>query len=333
MILVGKYDKIRSIISRIDRDVEMKNKIFALLLTVIIAFSCVGCTRSENVSTPAFWKISGNGFDGDFYMLGSIHVGDEDTNTYPEEIIDAFEECDYLAVESDVLEIEKDATVQVEMLQSIKYADGSTIKDHIDYTLYENACKILKEYNIYNSAIDMCQPIYWVSLIENAYISKTKYSAELGVDRYFLNKAKKDGKPILEIENPVKTYEALGQLNPETQEYLLKQATDPLYSVQSSIGIEMLYSIWKKGNTDTYQALSSNSDAGISEEESKMNEEYNNMMLGERNKKMIDTAVAYLETDKDVFYVVGFAHMVGQDNIIDALKNMGYSVTRVEYSK
>lgn len=51
------------------------------------------------VSTPLMWRVSGNGFGGSFYLLGSIHVGLEDTNLYPDEVYDAYNSCEYLAVE------------------------------------------------------------------------------------------------------------------------------------------------------------------------------------------------------------------------------------------
>ena len=30
---------------------------------------------SGDVSEPLFWKVSGNGYEGDFFLLGSIHSG------------------------------------------------------------------------------------------------------------------------------------------------------------------------------------------------------------------------------------------------------------------
>ena len=55
---------------------------------------------------PLFWQVSGNGYSGSFYLLGSIHVSDG--LTYPQELLDAYAACDTLAVESDVLALEAD---------------------------------------------------------------------------------------------------------------------------------------------------------------------------------------------------------------------------------
>lgn len=74
---------------------------------------------------PLFWQVSGNGYSGSFYLLGSIHVSDG--LTYPQELLDAYAACDTLAVESDVLALEADLSAQVEMMRCLVYTDGTTI--------------------------------------------------------------------------------------------------------------------------------------------------------------------------------------------------------------
>ncbi len=332
----------------------MKKKTLAIILTFLIVFSMVSCNgkgrdndtkpkadissadtknvqENSSVSTPYFWKVSGNGFDGEFYLLGSIHIGDKNTNTYPDEITDAFDDCEYLAVESDVIAIEKDFSLQVEMTKAIMYMDGSDITEHIDNKVYEEAREILKEYGFYNNAFDMLQPIYWMILIENAYISETDYSDKYGVDRHFLNLAKDEDKSILEIENAVETYEALASLGTKTQEFLLKEIIVDDYLEEYVEGTKELYSVWKKGDIKGSEELFDESAEGMTDEETEMYNEYNDLLLNDRNEGMVDAAVSYLESDKDVFYVVGLAHMIGENNIIDSLTAMGYTVTQVKY--
>lgn len=62
--------------------------------------------RHPSPAQPLFWQVSGNGYSGSFYLLGSIHVSDG--LTYPQELLDAYAACDTLAVESDVLALEAD---------------------------------------------------------------------------------------------------------------------------------------------------------------------------------------------------------------------------------
>ena len=52
-------------------------------------------------------------------------------------------------------------------------------------------------------------------------------------------------------------------------------------------------------------------------------------MLIDRNEGMIEKAAKMLDRGENVFYVVGAAHMVGNDGIIAGLKDRGYTVTQL----
>ncbi len=320
--------------------IHMKKKILLLLCTLVLVFSQVACSRGdrgsetdvENVSTPYFWKVTGNGFEGEFYLLGSIHVGDEHTNLYPEEITKAFKKCDYLAVESDIVALESNLELQFKVTNLLMYPGGASITAHIDPKVYEEARKILTENGYYNQAMDMLQPIYWMSLIDNIYISKSDYSADYGVDRHFLLQAAEKKKTILEIEDPLETYKALVGLSPATQEFLLAHSVQSEYMTESLEGIKELYAAWKKGDMTGQEDLFEDaSTEGMTEEEIRAYEEYSDMLLTTRNAAMVNTAVSYLESGKDVFYIVGLAHMFGDDGLVNSLIERGYTVTQVTY--
>lgn len=338
----------------------MKQKMLLFVCALVMIFSQIACTPAdrnivesvsdsstasatdpaekphrENLSTPYFWKVTGNGYDGDFYLLGSIHVGNQYTNLYPDEIINAFKECEHLAVESDIVALEKNFDMQIEMTRILMYADGSSITSHINPDLYAAARKIIEDGGQYNQAFDKLRPVYWMSMIENIYLTETAYTANYGVDRYFLNAAHLKKKTILEIEDPMDTYQALVDLSPKTQEYLLSQCIQPGYPEEYAASINLLYPLWKKGDITGYEHLlcgtSTEGMTDMTEEEIAIYEEYNDMMLTTRNAGMVDAAIDYMESDMDVFYIVGLAHMFGDDGLVHALTEAGYTVTRVQY--
>ena len=144
-------------------------RIVSLVLLLCLVFSLTACTGTTEtpttepqqqttnqptteqepqgeVSTPLFWKVSGNGYEGEFYLLGSIHVGTDDTNNYPKQILDAFEKCTALAVESDIVEIEKDTAA----LHVHKGVGGAQINADVfgKHSVYspEKACKKVADF-------------------------------------------------------------------------------------------------------------------------------------------------------------------------------------------
>ena len=45
-----------------------------------------------------------------------------------------------------------------------------------------------------------------------------------------------------------------------------------------------------------------------------------------------ETADEALRAGKNVFYIVGIAHMLGEDGIVEGLRQLGYTVTQVSYT-
>ena len=105
---------------------------------------------------PLFWQVSGNGYSGSFYLLGSIHVSDG--LTYPQELLDAYAACDTLAVESDVLALEADLSAQVEMMRCLVYTDGTTIDAHLDAQTYADAKQVLTDLGGYQTCLLYTSP-------------------------------------------------------------------------------------------------------------------------------------------------------------------------------
>ena len=94
-------------------------------------------------STPLLYKVTGeNG--GTVWLFGSIHVGIEEMSPFPAYVLDAYNEADALAVECDVIALQKDMSLMTELVQMMLYTDGTTISDNISPELYEAAVKILE---------------------------------------------------------------------------------------------------------------------------------------------------------------------------------------------
>lgn len=281
------------------------------------------------------WKVTGNGYNGEFYLLGSIHVGLDDTNLYANEVYEAFNVCDYLAVESDVIALEADFAAQTESLRSFVYTDGSKINTHIPIGLYESSRNMLKQFGLYNIMMDYYKPVLWQQLIEQSLTDATEYDSSLGVDRYFLLAAKRSGKKILEVENYLETNAALADMSEQTQIYLLEQTVNQEYVKNYADGLFELYNVWKSGNiADIEETLFAEFDESeYTADEVKSNEEYNSALLYSRNENMTDKARCICCSGKNVFYVVGLAHMVGEKGIVSSLISRGFTAEPVVYEE
>ena len=60
-------------------------------------------------------------------------------------------------------------------------------------------------------------------------------------------------------------------------------------------------------------------------------EEYNDFILVSRNEGMVNKALEFLKQGKNVFYVVGTAHMLGDIGLVQKLTDAGYTVELVRF--
>lgn len=276
----------------------------------------------ESSVTPLFWKAYGENGET-IWLFGSIHVGTEDYYPLPEEVLEAYNGSDYLAVEADIVAFENDIQAAATALQHLVYTDGTTIKDHISEELYNRAVAVLTEADMYNALYDYYKPSLWESLIANIYLSESELDTELGIDLYFLNSAKENGKEIIEIESAEEQYRMMGAFSDVVQEMLLESAVASREDGSDAESLKELASAWGKGDESELAALVIPDEDEIVTDADR---EYWNAMITERNNGMTDFCIDALESGEEAFIVVGLAHFLGEEGIVNQLREKGYTV-------
>lgn len=280
-------------------------------------------------STPLLYKVtdkSGNVV----WLFGSIHVGREDFYPLPDYVLDAYKNSDALAVEVDIIAFEKDFAAQMTAMQELIFTNGSKIKDYISDETYNKAVEILKENNLYNFAMDYYKPSLWSNFIDNCAYMKLGVDMEGGIDRYLLEDAKKNGKEVLEIESAALQYGVLGGFSDELQVLLLDSSIEAYGDLEAmDEDLSEMMDLWAAGNEKEFSEYLSAEGEFEDEEEERLYDEYNQALLIDRNKGMIDYAEKALLSGKEVFICVGAAHVVGEGGMAEELAALGYTVETV----
>lgn len=312
-------------------------RLILFLMILCMALGLVACNGEENTSEqpsevvhegPALYCATSES-GGTVYLIGTIHVGSEDMYPLPSYITDAFKASDALAVEFDVRDEMENQSTMTKMLAKMLYPDGTSIKDHISPELYEDAKKILQENHSYLSFLDQYIPSLWGNFIDTYVLEKSGYEAENGVDMYFLNLADELKKPIRDIESMESQLEMLIDFSPALQEELLKGSVES-YRDEEKLKQQFakLMEAWEKGDEEQLIAML-NEEEEVSPEEQQLMDEYNKIMLDDRNALMADYAEAALKDGEKLFLCVGSAHVYGEGGIVDLLCERGYTVKRV----
>lgn len=291
--------------------------------------------KQKEQITPLMYKVTKEGSDNVMYLFGSMHTVNFDDFDLPKYVMDAYKESDYLAVEVDINKYMEDEEKIQQLAMDMMYMDGTTIKDHIDEELYTKIINFLKEKKLYNQAYESFKLYGIESLITSQVTKDAGLNENDGIDTYLLDLAKKENKEILEVE----TF--------DFQMKLLFEAPDKYYeiSILSSIdeyeksvnSLKELYSAWKKGDVEALEKLTKGDEVTeediekykLTQEEMKEIETFSNAMLKDQNVGMKNKFNEYFNGNKKVFYMVGAAHLIGDDGLASLLEKEGYKVTRV----
>lgn len=291
--------------------------------------------KKESESTPLLYKVTKEGTDTTMYLFGSIHLADDRAYPLPEKVMNAYNTSDYLAVEFDMITYANDYKKQVESLQTLVLTDGTMVTDHLSDETYQLMVEYLKENNLYNSMYDYYKPAIHYSLISSVQTELSELDSDLGIDMYFLEKAHKENKEILEVESATSQYEMLGSLPDELYDFLISSSI--IYEESMIKETNDLYEAWLKGDAQYIVELSSSEDAELLDDYEdyeklvSLLEDYDKALIDDRNVSMTEKATEYFEEGKNVFFVVGLAHIVGEGAIAENLQKLGYSVELVEY--
>ena len=292
-------------------------------------------TAPKKIATPLFYKATGaNGQQ--LWLLGTIHAGDNRTAYLPQQITDALRASSALAVEFDTLAFESqvmaDASLQEQLAEIYYYTDGSATESHVSSELYQSAMDLILASGNANLNAPYMKVAVWNSLLEDFYLNQShSLSTQKGVDLRLLRLAKSQDKTIIDIESGIGQLRMLTGFSDAVQSNLL-DGTVSTGCTASCHSLQELYELWCQGDEAALTAAIFPDNAGLSGEELALYNQYNDIMITQRNAVMLSAAITQLESGNTVFYAVGLAHVLGETGLVNGLRNAGYTVELVSYT-
>lgn len=279
--------------------------------------------------TPAMWKVEDN--QGHVcYMFGTIHAADDEAINLPAYFEDAYKECEAIAVEIDISTVMSDPAQMQEVVKYLTYSDGTKIQDHISKEVYDGICTVMKN----NSAgyvdhmYDTLTPSAWSSLLESAIMQKCGMESDKGVDITLINRAKSEGKTVLEVESMEYQLQMFSRMTDTIGELMLiNYATQEGFDSQVQ-ELKELFAKWKQG-TPVMDDVDTSQLALLDKETREAMEYYLEEMFGKRNPAMAEKVDGYMKEGKKVLVMVGAAHFYGENGLVNLMRQKGYTVTRI----
>jgi uncharacterized protein len=267
-------------------------------------------TARADGALHSLWELHGK--HNTVYLLGSIHVLRPSDYPLAPAVLEAYANSKSVLMEVNLDEIGSEQ-VQSEMLASATLAEGRTLPDVLGKERYSRAAALAREAGVDLSMFDQFAPWFAAEAISQLQLSQLGFKPESGVEMYFMEKARNDGKSVAGLETVHDQISLFENMSLDTQaEYLLsslEQAHDLPTEVDSMVRA------WQHGDTQWF--------AEEMKAELGRDARLYDSVLSARNRKWLPKIEALLEGDKNTLVIVGTGHLVGRDSVIDLLKKDG----------
>lgn len=300
----------------------MKRILIVIPLIVVLLFSGCGVKKEKANVAPPFFKVTDSETGGVVYMLGTIHVG-KDNTVYPEEIYAALDESDVLAVELDLQRLDETPDEVAEAMKLLEYKEGD-VRDCMGED-YDTIREALEEHFAYSENLEKYMPYVWTSMYLGQVTSECRLNSALGTDRAMLSYAKEHSKEIYEIETIMEQYSVNANTPIELQLFMLKDAVGDFRGQVEELNA--LYDTWKNGDFEGIEKLTD--DGEIPDELKDDYKKYYDEMYTFRQEKMADYVIGALKNGEKAFVAVGALHYFASPDIIDYVEQAGYTVERI----
>jgi uncharacterized protein YbaP (TraB family) len=283
----------------------------AVLLVLCIASLAPGARAAEPHHT--FWIVKGA--HNTVYLLGSVHVLKPGDRDLPTEALRAYSKAAALVMEIDLNGLGADPSLGIDpKLETLP--EGQTLAEALGPSIYERFATHARTLGLEPAIFGSFQPWYAAMAMQQAELVQQGFDADSGVDEQFAARAANDHKPIIALETIEQQLGIFAHLSLEQQRrfllYMLDDADDTLHSADAVVAA------WRSGDVVQLERLLSDC--------SEQYPELFRLLTTDRNRRWLPTVTGLLAGRQDYLVIVGALHLVGQDGLVNLLRQAGYQV-------
>ena len=249
------------------------------------------------------------------YLLGSVHLLSPDAAKLPAVVDTAFNKARIVAFETSLDTVQMRAQ---EIMTRARYSNGSTLRSSLSPAGAAKADSLLKGYGLSLDQLNQFKPWFVSMMMSQLVMMKANFQPQYGVDIQLNARAKAAKKPVIGLEAVDFQLGLFDSITPQDQEKMLIEGDSPDSTMKQLMFIK---DAWVEGSTAKLDSLlNSRMGAGTS---------LFATLVTDRNKNWVPKIEQLLHGKDDVLVVVGAAHLVGKEGVLELLKAKGYSVEQM----
>jgi hypothetical protein len=249
------------------------------------------------------------------YLLGSVHLLTPEAGKLPAEVDSAFAHAKVVAFETSLDSLQGRA---MELATLARNAPGTTLRSALTPAGAAKADSVLKAYGLSVDQLAPFKPWFATLVMTQLVIQKAKFQAQYGVDAQINERAHQANKPTTGLESVDFQLHLFDSMTPAEQEQMLVMSSPPDSSTENLLRIK---DAWLAGNTVLLDSMLNKS---MTETPAIFNK-----IVVDRNKSWIPRIDSMLQGQDDALVVVGAAHLVGKQGVVEMLRAKGYTVEQM----
>ena len=285
------------------------NRVLARIMLVCAAMLCaLPLARAEGEAKQFLWEVKSK--DNTIYLFGALGMGSREMYPMNPAVESAYADSEVVVVESDTSD---DEAFNEASLASY-YKGTDSIESHIAPELYKELRAYHEENGLdWDQARNM-KPYMLAFALVNREIEKIGYESRMDSPFYFIYRAKRDRKPVLE------------SLSPALQEGMLRGAMTGVSKGTWKKLLESEVDAWRAGELVRYEEIDRASYDDIPDGSA-----LRRKMVEDREPQILDKLVGMLSapTPKKHFVVVAASFLVGGNGLITALRSKGFEIRQM----
>lgn len=301
----------------------MKNRFqFCIIATLItgvfsvFAPNPVLAQEKKESDKVCVWKVSDA--DNVVYLAGSVHLLRQSDMPIPGAYGQVYEDSEEVIFEVDMATMSDPSTLlKLQKLGSLP--EGETLEDHLSEKTMTALRAYLGASGVPAMLMEKLKPGMLLITISALEAMKLGASPELGLETTFYKLCVEDGKPSSGLETLEYQLSRFDELTDKEIDKELAEGLDKIDETAKMLG--GLIGAWKVGDTEKMNQILT--------EQMVEDSPIQKLLLTDRNKNWIPAIEKALAGKKNTMFLVGAAHLIGEDSVVDILQKKGLKVEQL----
>jgi len=285
-----------------------------MLMGLFVSFMVLA--SSVSAATGPVWQVSKEGRT--LYIGGTIHVLSEEDYPLPSVFDTAYQKADILVFEVETAHMQAPSFQRL-MLEQSTYTDGVTLKDTLSASTYEQLRQYLASHGRDVNSVAQFKPGMLSILLTLNELQRLGQLGQ-GVDDFFDAKARRDNKPRQFLETIEQQLGFLSTMGAGQEDELVLYTLKDIRNLSATMA--ELKTSWRQGNNTRLERLS------LTPWVEQFPDIYQSLLV-KRNQAWLPKIEAMLATTAVEYVLVGALHLVGDDGVLEGLRQRGYQVRKL----